>query len=618
MLRRFTEILALSLGGAFALLPTGGAATAAPVGTEPARDIRILIDISGSMKWNDPYNLRVPALRLVANLMPPHSKAGVWTFERDVNRLVPYGLADRAWKDRATEAAGEIRAYGMYTDIEAALRAASRDWRSVDGPAQRSIILLTDGTVEVSADAAQNARSRARILKELLPRLQQAGITVYAIALSGDADDVLLRQLAVATHGWFERVGTAANLERVFLRIFEKAAQPDTLPLTDNKVHVDDSVEEISLLVFRKDDTKDTTIAPPQTATFGRDDAPDNVHWQSENDYDLITIDRPARGTWTVNADFDADNRAIAVTDLHAIGTALPADIASDDDITFLVHLTREGRTMEKRDFTHYVRVESHLTVDARESWDTLLLDNGRDGDAAAGDGIYTLRLHDTLHAGHHTLTIRIDGTTFQRDLKRTFNVVTSPVITELKIGAAPGDTPALYVIPRPDLIEPASMQLTASISGRHKAVPWHDVPRSDSGEWRVALEAPPPDEERRVEIAVRGTRPDGRPIEATVGPLKFGQVPPEPQEPETDPALAAEPAVEEPNAAARPIPPETLMEAPPPAVAGPAPESLSWFSVAWQILALNLAIAAGIFLAYRKWYATRQSRYPWEDLAHE
>jgi len=612
LLRRFAEILALSLGGAIVLCPTGGAA-AALAGTEPARDIRILIDISGSMKWNDPYNLRVPALRLVASLMPPHSKAGVWTFEHDVNRLVPYGLVDRAWKDHAAEAAGEIRAYGMYTDIEAALRAASRDWRSVDGAAQRSVILLTDGTVEVSADRAQNARSRARILKELLPRLQQAGITVYAIALSRDADDVLLQQLAVATHGWFERAGTAANLERLFLRMFEQAAQPDTLPLTNNKVQVDDSIEEMSLLVFRDDDTKNTTIAPPQAAPFGRDDAPENVRWQSENDYDLITIDRPARGTWTVNADFDADNRAMAVTDLHAIGTALPADIASDDDITFLVQLTDEGRAMGKGNFAHFVRVESHLTIDARESLDTLLLDNGRDGDAAAGDGIYTLRLHDPLHAGRHALTIKIDGTTFQRVLKRTFNVVTSPVITALKTRAAPGDTPALYVIPRPDLIEPASMQLTASISGRHKAVPWHDVPRSDSGEWRVALEAPPPDEERRVEIAVRGTRPDGRPVEATVGPLKFSQLPPEPQEPETDPALVAEPAVEE-----EPILPETLMEAPTSAVMEPAPDSLSWFTVAWQILALNLAIAAGIFLAYRKWCAIRQGHYPWEDLAHE
>jgi len=616
--RRFTEILALSLSGAFALCPTGGAAAAAPAGTEPARDIRILIDISGSMKWNDPYNMRVPALRLVANLMPPHSKAGVWTFERHVKRLVPHGLADRAWKDRAAEAAGEIHAYGLYTDIEAALMAASRDWRSVDGPAQRSVILLTDGTVDVSADPAQNARSRTRILKELLPHLQQAGIAVYAIALAGDADDVLLQQLALATHGWFERAETAASLERIFLRMFEQATQPDTLPLTDNKVQVDDSIEEMSLLVFRGDDTRDTTIAPPQTATFGRDDAPDNVRWQSEQDYDLITIDRPARGTWTVNADFDVDNRVMAVTDLHAIGTALPADIASDDDLTFLVQLTHAGRTMEKQDFAHFVRVESHLTVDTRESWDTLLLDNGRDGDAAAGDGIYTLRLHDTLHAGHHVLTIKIDGGTFQRVLKRTFNVVTSPVITEFMTGAPPGDTPALYVIPRPDLIEPVSMQVTASISGRHKAVPWHGVPRTASGEWRLALETPPPDEERRVEIAIRGTRPDGRPIEATVGPLKFGQLPPGTRVPETDPAVVATPVGEEPAAAAKPVPPETLMEAPAPAVEEPAPESLSWFTVAWQILALNLAIAAGIFLAYRKWCATRQGHYPWEDLAHE
>ena len=43
-------------------------------------DVRILIDISGSMKQSDPTNLRAPALELIVQLLPPGSKAGVWLF----------------------------------------------------------------------------------------------------------------------------------------------------------------------------------------------------------------------------------------------------------------------------------------------------------------------------------------------------------------------------------------------------------------------------------------------------------------------------------------------------------------------------------------------------------
>ncbi|KKN16602.1 hypothetical protein LCGC14_0974140, partial [marine sediment metagenome] len=43
-------------------------------------DIRIIVDISGSMKETDPNNLRQPAVRLLARVLPEGSTAGVWTF----------------------------------------------------------------------------------------------------------------------------------------------------------------------------------------------------------------------------------------------------------------------------------------------------------------------------------------------------------------------------------------------------------------------------------------------------------------------------------------------------------------------------------------------------------
>ena len=62
-----------------------GAATACVAGlfallvlTTPAvqagADVRILIDVSGSMKENDPRNLRVPAMRLMSELLPAGTK----------------------------------------------------------------------------------------------------------------------------------------------------------------------------------------------------------------------------------------------------------------------------------------------------------------------------------------------------------------------------------------------------------------------------------------------------------------------------------------------------------------------------------------------------------------
>ena len=67
---------------ALVLSAFAGAVSAANV------DVRILIDVSGSMRKNDPMNLRIPAVRLVAELMPQGANAGIWMFSETVEQLI--------------------------------------------------------------------------------------------------------------------------------------------------------------------------------------------------------------------------------------------------------------------------------------------------------------------------------------------------------------------------------------------------------------------------------------------------------------------------------------------------------------------------------------------------
>ena len=104
------------------LLWGGGAALAA----EPENaDVRVLIDISGSMRKNDPDNLRRPALRMLAGLLQPGTRAGVWTFARWVNNLVPVAEVDAVWKKRSQSLSKQISSPGQFTNIEEVLDAAS-------------------------------------------------------------------------------------------------------------------------------------------------------------------------------------------------------------------------------------------------------------------------------------------------------------------------------------------------------------------------------------------------------------------------------------------------------------------------------------------------------------
>lgn len=230
---------------------------------EQTSDVRILIDVSGSMKKNDPNNLRSPALRLVVGLLPDDSKAGVWTFAKYVNMLVPIRDVNEAWKIEAERQSNKIHSYGLFTNIEQALNKATASHKLSDPKVRRSVILLSDGLVDVSAGEEISKKSRQRIIDSIVPRLKKANVAVHTIALSATADHELLRAISIATDGWYEQVDTADQLQRVFLHLFEKAAQRDTVPLTDNYFKIDDSVTEMTLLVFRKEGSKDTELLLP-------------------------------------------------------------------------------------------------------------------------------------------------------------------------------------------------------------------------------------------------------------------------------------------------------------------------------------------------------------------
>ncbi len=448
------------------LLYHGVAAAGDAAGSAPVSDVRILIDISGSMKHNDPRNLRAPALRLIVGLLPIGAESGVWTFGQYVNMLVPLDVVDKKWKVQAREASKQINSNGLYTNIEDALKRATWDWNTPDPHVRRSIIMLTDGIVDVSKNDADDNASRQRIVDEILPRLQKAGATIYTIALSGGADKALLNQLAASTKGWFEQVDDADALEKSFLHMFEKTTQRDTLPLVDNKIKVDDHIRELTLLVFRKEDAKPTLLDDPVGKTIGQDNAPDNVQWHHETRYDLITIEKPMPGQWRVLADTDPDNRVMVVTNLKMQTTTLPNHVLVGEKIPLTMSLTQNGAVITKAAFLKYIdaRVSQIDMNGSRQEW--ALKDDGHAPDKTANDGIYSTLLSNSLTAGQYEVRILVDGITFQRESQQIIQVDKTPVIAAINADdPANPDGYTLSVIPRDGLIDAKAMTVQATIT---------------------------------------------------------------------------------------------------------------------------------------------------------
>ncbi len=439
----------------------------------PLPDTRILIDISGSMKKNDPHNLRRPALRLLVGLLPSGSRAGIWTFGQYVNMQAPLGKVDKRWRAKARKGADKIHSRGLYTDIESAIGRATKDWRGPADDAQRHLILMTDGMVDVSKDPAESASSRQNVLDEQLPRLRDLGVKVHTVALSSRADHELMQRMSRATGGWYEQVDDAARLQKVFLRIFEKVGNPDTVPLKDNRFKVDSSIRELTLIVFRTEGTQATRITLPDGKSFERATAPGNVAWHQDEGYDLLTIQKPMPGDWSIQARLDPDNRVMVLTDLRMETSPVPNRIVSGQRIPLAVSFEDKGKTVIHREFIEVMNLSTEqIGPDGLETEPRPLLDNGQGDDPLAYDGRFELRFHPEGDNGHGELVINAEGKTFQRQKRSLFELV-QPARASLQPDTDSGLL-NLTITTDAEVIDPATAEISADledVGGTHSRV---------------------------------------------------------------------------------------------------------------------------------------------------
>ena len=305
-------------------------------------DLRVLVDISGSMKKTDPDNLRRPAIRLLAGLIPQGSRAGIWNFGKQVNMTVKVGSVNDAWRELARQQSKKINSVGLFTNIEGAMRNVSFDWKNPDPRYKRNLIILTDGHVDISKDEKLNKASRKRILKELLPQFEKAKVRIHTIALSDDVDESLLSTLSSYTDGLYKKVKSADELQKLFLEMLEQSVNLDTIPLKDNRFNVDASINDMTLLVFNKDKAHPTTIVTPGKRTWSKDTHSEQLKWFSDDGFDLITIKKPQQGQWKIMAPIDENNRVVVATNLKLKTNKLPSFLMLGDVVKVNAYLEED------------------------------------------------------------------------------------------------------------------------------------------------------------------------------------------------------------------------------------------------------------------------------------
>ena len=484
-------------------------------------DVRLVIDISGSMKRNDPQNLRQPAVNLLMELLPDGSRAGVWTFGKEVNMLVPFGEVDSQWREMATQKAGQINSVGLYTNIGGALEKATAITPTSQGKAH--IILLTDGMVDIDKDPLVNQKEWRRIVDEILPLVKDQGFSIHTIALSEHADTELMKKLSRATDGHSGTAKTADELMPEFLKAFDAAAPSQQLPLLGNRFVVDSSVEEFTALMFRDNPAESITLIGPDNEPVQHSDLSADVSWHHTDGYDLVTVTRPLEGEWQVSGKLAAGSRITVVSDLNLRVKPLPINAPVGSLLELQLALQEDNKIITRKDFLKILSIQAKSTYSG--SSDPSWMHN-MDTNSPPSNGVFSASMDGFKKPGEYLIKVELDGKSFQRGFSHQL-LISMPFEAELKKGYNDNSQREYRVIIRKNAehIQPNNTQMALSLLTPDRRKHVYPLEINEKDTWEYAI-LPQQEGQYQLQVRVTGVDDRGEVFEYTLNDLDFKNTP--------------------------------------------------------------------------------------------
>ena len=231
-------ILSVGLGGFRAPVVCASTASTAssPTGevtqaelNQAELDIVFVLDNSGSMRNNDPNFITKEVVTNFLGGIGKNSRLGMVIFDETANLVVPLLSLDNAEvRARFLESLDVINFKGKFTNSPAGIERAIYELKTNGRQDTKKIIIfLTDGIVD-TGDKSQDLEKENWLKQDLTRESKNAGIRIFGIAFTDDADFRLIQTLAIRTDGEYFRVFEVADLEKVFAKIKRIIAEPST------------------------------------------------------------------------------------------------------------------------------------------------------------------------------------------------------------------------------------------------------------------------------------------------------------------------------------------------------------------------------------------------------
>ena len=390
------------------------------VASMPMRAV-ILFDTSGSMRTHDPQRLSVAAARLFLSLARPEDEVSVVAFSDRGESLAPLtGLTSPGSIAHLQALLMSLKFTGQTTDFAAALQAGLDSFPPTPPPgASRDVvILLTDGKLDLGGKRrADEPAILAHMREALLPQYRRRGIRIYTLAFTEAADQALLQEMAEHTEGAYAVIPGPERLHAVFSQLFLQARQAESVPVTDQTVLLDESIQEATLIFSKRQAQEPITLVTPQRERLHASSTRPDMTWTSTPAYDMVQMTNPEAGRWQIERS-DGDTESLAVVGRSSVElqiTLEPAFREAGTPMTLVAFLTENDQRVQTPERVQQLTMQAAIITPQGETR-TLSL-------ARHQDGTFVTTLKDIHDPGTYHAQVTASSAQLQRQRGLAFTV---------------------------------------------------------------------------------------------------------------------------------------------------------------------------------------------------
>jgi len=278
----------------------------------------------------------------------------------------------------------------------------------------------------------------------------------------------LARALFISLLCWLGVVSAQEPAQSGFTML-EDLPVGNQIPLLDNRFRIDDGIESITMVLFRRPGTASIVLVRPDGSKIFYNTAKQHdIRWHDAPTYDLIEITKPMPGPWQAIGRILPESKILVLTEVELKVDPLPEPMMVGETFKLTARLLDGESSVDAREFKDILTLQVLFISTNNKDYENFgrgiievatFRDDGRGYDASARDGIFTGEINLSFGAGEWTPKYIVKTPLYTREIEQA-PVVIAPAPVSLQVIAAASEqaTHLVRFKPASELVDTTSL----------------------------------------------------------------------------------------------------------------------------------------------------------------